>query len=110
MNVKRRVYDALNVLIALGLLKRSGNKIIGKKCDSDSILYSERCSEQEKVTAKIEMSCKKEEMLMEELRNLKSNYKKRLDVVREKQRLQKQFRDKLNSIKYLSDRNRYSLN
>lgn len=33
MNIKRRVYDALNVLIAVGLLKRSGNKIIGKKLD-----------------------------------------------------------------------------
>jgi hypothetical protein len=35
MNIKRRVYDALNVLIALGLLKRSGNKIMGKKIDSE---------------------------------------------------------------------------
>lgn len=33
MNIKRRVYDALNVLIALGLLKRNGNKIIGKRLD-----------------------------------------------------------------------------
>lgn len=31
MNIKRRVYDALNVLIALGLLKRNGNKIQGKR-------------------------------------------------------------------------------
>jgi hypothetical protein len=30
MNVKRRIYDALNVLIALDLLKRNGNKILGK--------------------------------------------------------------------------------
>jgi hypothetical protein len=37
MNIKRRVYDALNVLIALGLLKRNGNKILGKKPESDSI-------------------------------------------------------------------------
>lgn len=35
MNIKRRVYDALNVLIALGLLKRNGNKIIGKKLSND---------------------------------------------------------------------------
>lgn len=35
MNVKRRVYDALNVLIALGLLKRNGNKILGKRLDID---------------------------------------------------------------------------
>lgn len=31
MNIKRRVYDALNVLIALGLLRRNGNKIFSKK-------------------------------------------------------------------------------
>lgn len=42
MNIKRRVYDALNVLIALGLLKRNGNKILAKKiedrmsCDSNN--------------------------------------------------------------------------
>ena len=34
MNVKRRVYDALNVFIALGLLKRiSSNKIICRKTE-----------------------------------------------------------------------------
>jgi hypothetical protein len=33
MNIKRRVYDALNVLIALGLLKRNGNKILAKKVE-----------------------------------------------------------------------------
>jgi hypothetical protein len=59
LNVKRRVYDALNVLIALGLLKRSGNKLIGKKCDSDTLFISDKISEQEKTTAKVEMSCKK---------------------------------------------------
>jgi hypothetical protein len=37
MNIKRRIYDALNVLIALGLLKRSGNKILSKKCENDII-------------------------------------------------------------------------
>lgn len=57
MNVKRRVYDALNVLIALGLLKRSGTSIIGKKCDNE--LYSELSSDQDRFTARIEMSCKK---------------------------------------------------
>lgn len=31
MNIKRRVYDALNVLIALGLLRRNGNKIMSKR-------------------------------------------------------------------------------
>lgn len=35
MNIKRRVYDALNVLIALGLLKRNGNKITGRKLELD---------------------------------------------------------------------------
>ena len=28
-NIKRRVYDALNVLIALGILKKEGRKIHG---------------------------------------------------------------------------------
>ena len=35
MNVKRRVYDALNVLIALGLLKKMRHKIMAKKTDLD---------------------------------------------------------------------------
>lgn len=39
MNIKRRVYDALNVLLALGLLKRNGNKIQGKK-GNDSLMIS----------------------------------------------------------------------
>lgn len=30
-NIKRRVYDALNVLIALGVLKKDGRKIISEK-------------------------------------------------------------------------------
>ena len=39
MNIKRRVYDALNVLLALGLLKRNGNRIQGKK-GNDSLMIS----------------------------------------------------------------------
>ena len=31
MNIKRRVYDALNVLIAVGLLKRKGNRITASR-------------------------------------------------------------------------------
>lgn len=46
MNVKRRVYDALNVLIALGLLRRSGNKLIGKKWETENILVGEKHSKQ----------------------------------------------------------------
>lgn len=30
-NIKRRVYDALNVLIALGKLEKKGRKIMPKK-------------------------------------------------------------------------------
>jgi len=30
-NIKRRVYDALNVLIALGVLKKEGRKIVGNR-------------------------------------------------------------------------------
>lgn len=39
MNVKRRVYDALNVLIALGLLRRNGNRIMARRTE-DKILSS----------------------------------------------------------------------
>lgn len=46
MNIKRRVYDALNVLIALGLLKRNGNKILGKKHDAEAI-FLEREAQKE---------------------------------------------------------------
>jgi len=38
MNVKRRVYDALNVLIAVGLLRRSGNKIVAKKPETPVVI------------------------------------------------------------------------
>lgn len=38
MNIKRRVYDALNVLIALGVLKRFGNRITGKKSELDEFM------------------------------------------------------------------------
>lgn len=107
MNVKRRVYDALNVLIALGLLKRSGNKLIGKKCDSDTLFISDKVTEQEKTTAKVEMSCKKEELLLEELRSLRNAYHQRLDSLKEKQSLHREIRNKLNCIRYLSERNRY---
>ena len=31
LNIKRRVYDALNVLIAVGILRRNGNRILVKK-------------------------------------------------------------------------------
>ena len=34
-NIKRRVYDALNVLIALGVLRKEGRKIVG---DRDHLL------------------------------------------------------------------------
>jgi hypothetical protein len=37
MNIKRRVYDALNVLIALGLLRRSGNKILVKREETELV-------------------------------------------------------------------------
>lgn len=30
-NIKRRVYDALNVLIALGVLRKEGRKIVGDR-------------------------------------------------------------------------------
>lgn len=30
-NIKRRVYDALNVLIALGVLRKDGRKIVSDK-------------------------------------------------------------------------------
>ena len=40
MNIKRRVYDALNVLIALGALKRYGNRITGKKADFEEVVAS----------------------------------------------------------------------
>jgi len=34
MNIKRRVYDALNVLIAVGVFKRIGHKIYGRKMEA----------------------------------------------------------------------------
>ena len=44
MNIKRRVYDALNVLLALGLLKRNGNRIQGKK-GNDGLMISSNYNE-----------------------------------------------------------------
>ena len=54
MNIKRRVYDALNVLIALGQLKRNGNRIVAKKAEdkTESSLgqfqKEDSCEEEEK--------------------------------------------------------------
>jgi hypothetical protein len=31
LNIKRRVYDALNVLIALGVLRKEGRRIVGDR-------------------------------------------------------------------------------
>jgi hypothetical protein len=33
-NIKRRVYDALNVLIALGVLRKDGRKIVSNRRDA----------------------------------------------------------------------------
>jgi hypothetical protein len=33
-NIKRRVYDALNVLIALGVLRKDGRKIVSNRRDT----------------------------------------------------------------------------
>lgn len=41
MNIKRRVYDALNVLIALGVLKRNGNRILSKKVEHPGAILNE---------------------------------------------------------------------
>lgn len=30
-NIKRRVYDALNVLISLGVFKKEGRRVVNKK-------------------------------------------------------------------------------
>ena len=40
MNIKRRVYDALNVLISLGILKRNGNKILSKRIESEEFPFN----------------------------------------------------------------------
>lgn len=45
MNIKRRVYDALNVLIALGILKRNGNRITGKRPEIEEGVISDRSIE-----------------------------------------------------------------
>ena len=53
MNIKRRVYDALNVLLALGLLKRNGNRIQGKK-GNDSLMISSSNTAENNMTGKRE--------------------------------------------------------
>jgi hypothetical protein len=107
MNIKRRVYDALNVLIALGLLRRCGNKIIGKKCDPEAILL-ERLSDHDKCLTKLEMSSKKEELLLEELKNLRARYRNKSEKMKEKKQIQKNFKDRLFKVKQLTARNRQS--
>ena len=53
MNIKRRVYDALNVLIALGLLKRNGNKILGKRIEPEEAFYNKSMEQERQRTDKI---------------------------------------------------------
>jgi hypothetical protein len=44
-NIKRRVYDALNVLIALGVLRKDGRRIISEK-DFRSVSIEQAGSEE----------------------------------------------------------------
>lgn len=60
-NIKRRVYDALNVLIALGVLRKEGRKIVGDRSiqlrfeESDKrLLQMEIESKQEQIRQKRE--------------------------------------------------------
>ena len=72
MNIKRRVYDALNVLIALGLLKRNGNKILGKKYESETIFF-EQDADNEYERNSCFISGRREEALSSELQMLKKD-------------------------------------
>ena len=85
-NVKRRVYDALNVLIAVGILHKEGRKIITKtdKCTPFSSHLE------------IELASIHKQLLIKE------------EAVREKQRKYEEIRTKLSRIKGLIERNRDS--
>jgi hypothetical protein len=71
------VYDALNVLISLGVLRKSGNKIMSKK--DQRALKSEGMAEAEN----------KKEQFEEELEYLKEAYNNKLKILKQKEQLVK---------------------
>lgn len=101
MNIKRRVYDALNVLIALGLLKRNGNKIQSKKTDFLHSVGFDKIGERDIP----ELKAKKDELLFNQLENLRKSHEKRDTNITEKSIMLKRMSQKIEKLKLLRQRN-----
>lgn len=97
MNIKRRVYDALNVLIALGALKRYGNRITGKKADFEEVVAS-GAVEKDRLLLR-------EKQLEQELNLVRSQFARREKVLEAKRKYFKEMKTKLDHLKSLQKRN-----
>ncbi len=94
MNVKRRVYDALNVLIAVGLLYRNGNRITVKR---KQLLNGEDSG--------VEMAVKKE-TLEKERNSLKEECLERSERIRRKTEQLKLLHSQMDAYRKVTNRNR----
>jgi hypothetical protein len=98
MNIKRRVYDALNVLIALGLLKRNGNKILGKR--GEETLVVRRSLQEERVAVN------KDEAAVEERECLRREIRRKEEIVAQKRQMLLSLQQKSAAMKELQARNK----
>lgn len=99
MNIKRRVYDALNVLIALGLLKRNGNKIAGKRTE-DTVILRRPFAGIEKGTFQ------ERDEVAEDRQQLSQQICRKEQIIAEKRQMLEGLTMKMNAMKELQTRNK----
>lgn len=104
MNIKRRVYDALNVLIALGALKRYGNRITGKKSDLEEVVASGIVEKDRLCTLRFN-SVLREKQLEQELNLIRSQFSRREKVLEAKKKYFREMKVKLDHLRTLQRRN-----
>ena len=104
MNIKRRVYDALNVLIALGALKRYGNRITGKKADYEEVVASGTV-EKDRLRKSSVMPVLREKQLEQELSLIRSQFSRREKVLEAKRIYFREMKTKLEHLKMLQKKN-----
>ena len=95
MNIKRRVYDALNVLIAIGLLKKNGHKIMGK-----------RGEESLSVKKNYPQDAAREEVAFEERDALRRELSQKEEMIAQKRLILEGMQQKVAAMRELQTRNK----
>jgi methyltransferase-like protein len=90
------------VLIALGLLRRNGNKIFSKKMDFEEAVCDRSLEKERQKLREMEMEA--------ELKMLKSQYQKKMAILQAKRQLQKDLKEKVDHFKKLQFKNISSTN